>query len=286
MFATDKSNAILGTDASQTGIFPMGDDMQVFIDDLYRSSDLIFIEEMDDWKGIKLRRYGINPDDMKSSAEDPSQADFFQFGLFGMENMTTAAGFPLFATKPHFLDGDSKLKTGVSGLNPTRDIHDTFVDFEPITGVCFRASKRLQTNTIIEDWKLPDFELSLAAKEFLKKEMPDLLAVAECLGISADWSKMAPRTFLPYSWADESVEYSDQDAEDFKTQVYGTQDLADSLAIYLAIGAGSVFVCALWGWAYAKIVARDEKMEMEMVGGKAGDGRPGAAGNRGVSVRF
>ena len=287
MFATDEANAIIGTDASQTGIFPMGDYVQVFIDDLYRSSNLIFVKEMDDWHGVKLRRYGIDPEDMKSAEQKASQADFYQFGLYGMENMTTAAGFPLFATKPHFLDGDPALAKGVRGMNPAVDEHDTFVDFEPLTGVTFRASKRLQVNTIVEDWKLPIFNLGLGPLELaeLKKKSPELYNVLECLSVPSSWSAMPAQTFVPYSWADETVEYSAQDAEDFKTQVYGTQDLADSAAIYLAIGAGTTFLCAIWGIAYANIIKREERKEIELVNEGRGGAFAAAAG-KAQSVRF
>jgi len=146
MFKTQEATVIMGTDATQTGEFPMGDYLQVFISDLYRSSQLKFEGTQDDWHGVKLRRYGIDDRDLESADVNASQADFFQFGVQGMENMSVAAGFPLFATKPHFLDGDDSLLTGVVGMNPNKEHHDTYVDFEPITGVAMRVAKRLQVS--------------------------------------------------------------------------------------------------------------------------------------------
>jgi hypothetical protein len=167
MWANPDATVIAGTDATQTGEFPMKDDIQVFISDLYRSSKLKYFGDKDDFHGITLRRYGIDPIDLENAFANVSQADFFQWGYKGMENMSVAAGLPLFATKPHFLDGvreggreegggggiltnalhsqqDPDLVNGVAGMNPSEDAHDTYVDFEPITGVAFRAAKRLQ----------------------------------------------------------------------------------------------------------------------------------------------
>jgi hypothetical protein len=110
MFNGERANVIDGTDASQTGDIPFSDDyFQVFISDLYRSSKLKFVGEMNDWNGVTLRRYGIDPNDLLNADHLPGQEDFYQFGFDGLENMTNAAGFPLFASKPHFLDGDPEL---------------------------------------------------------------------------------------------------------------------------------------------------------------------------------
>jgi hypothetical protein len=284
MFATDDANVIIGTDGTQTGQFPMKDDIQVFIDDLYRSSKLTFKGERDDFHGITLRRYGIDDRDLDNAATNASQADFYQFGYKGIENMTTAAGFPLFASKPHFLDADERLIDGVGGMNPNREHHDTFVDFEPITGVTFRAAKRLQVSTLYTPWDLPVFEVGLAVKEALKVAgHQDLVDVLNCLEVEVNYAKMnggdeesesesesegegegenetANATYIPYGWADEYNTFTDDDADEFKDQVYGTQALAASLAIYCGIASGGLFIMAGFGLLYRRKV-RNEMLE-------------------------
>jgi len=71
----------------------------------------------------------------------------------------------LFASKPHFLDGDAWLREQVNGLEPVRELHDTIVDVEPITGnhtteesglnveslgLPLRANERLQISAHIQ----------------------------------------------------------------------------------------------------------------------------------------
>jgi len=39
---------------------------------------------------------------------------------------------PVVLSKPHFLDGDESLRTNVKGMKPNREIHDFFIDVEPV----------------------------------------------------------------------------------------------------------------------------------------------------------
>ena len=182
-----------------------------------------------DWEGITLRRYGIDPKDLLNANADPGQADFYQFSYNGLENMTTAAGFPLFASKPHFYDADDVLLLGVEGMNPSQEHHDTYVDFEPITGVAMRAAKRLQINNVI--FPLPTVEGGAVEDYELKKHFPDYADVFDCL--EQDWTGIN-EAYVPYAWTDEHYAYSDDDAGEFKELVYGTQDLAASISLWSA----------------------------------------------------
>ena len=47
-------------------------------------------------------------------------------------------------TAPHFWNADSNLVTQMNGVKPDRELHDTFLDIEPITGVALSAHKRIQ----------------------------------------------------------------------------------------------------------------------------------------------
>ncbi|CAG7827645.1 unnamed protein product, partial [Allacma fusca] len=38
---------------------------------------------------------------------------------------------PFVFSKPHFLDGDRRLVEGVEGLSPSRELHDSKMEFEP-----------------------------------------------------------------------------------------------------------------------------------------------------------
>ena len=47
-------------------------------------------------------------------------------------------------TAPHFWNADENLVTQMNGVKPDRELHDTFLDIEPITGVALSAHKRIQ----------------------------------------------------------------------------------------------------------------------------------------------
>ncbi|GMI51946.1 hypothetical protein TeGR_g11838 [Tetraparma gracilis] len=275
MWANPDATAIAGTDATQTGEFPMKDDIQVFISDLYRSSKLKYFGDKDDFHGITLRRYGIDPIDLENAFANVSQADFFQWGYKGMENMSVAAGLPLFATKPHFLDGDPDLVNGVAGMNPSEDAHDTYVDFEPITGVAFRAAKRLQVATEFTHWKLPVFKAGTVVKEALKlKGLAELVDILDCLETDAGYAQVPGEnaTYIPYGWADEYYTFSDDDADEFKASVYGTQDLAAQIAIYCGVAAGVGLLAVLTLAGHRKWVRGEAEQDMREMMERERDG--------------
>ena len=104
MWATDWANRISGTDCS---LFPREvrqDRIECFIDDIYRSSYVEF-KQHHDVSGVSTRSYGLIMDDMKNNSVVPTNWQWYQFGASGMSNFTSAAGVPMFASKPHFLDG-------------------------------------------------------------------------------------------------------------------------------------------------------------------------------------
>ncbi|GMH63395.1 hypothetical protein TL16_g03699 [Triparma laevis f. inornata] len=260
MFNGYEANKIEGTDATQSGDLPVrGDYMQVFISDLYRSSRLKYFGDVDDWHGITLRRYGIDPTDLLNADSDPSQADFYQFAYNGMENMSTAAGFPLFASKPHYLDADDEALLSVVGMNPDPKLHDTYVDYEPNTGVAMRAAKRLQINTVL--YPLPVLRSGTVENYELRKHWPNYTDVFDCLEMVTDGTQ---ETYTPYAWTDEFYTYSDDDADEFKDVVLGTQNLAVAVSIYSAIAAGTFFVCFGWTYLYRKKVKREERESLAL----------------------
>ena len=53
-------------------------------------------------------------------------------------------GIPIIMTAPHFWNADKDLVTQMNGVKPDRELHDTFLDIEPITGVALSAHKRIQ----------------------------------------------------------------------------------------------------------------------------------------------
>ena len=53
-------------------------------------------------------------------------------------------GAPIIMSAPHFYNGATELANAVDGMNPNKDLHDTILDLEPITGIALNAHKRIQ----------------------------------------------------------------------------------------------------------------------------------------------
>ena len=241
LFATAAASKIVGSDASMTGQIPVNQaTMPVFISDIYRSCELQYQSTVNDFYSLPLRRYVLDNGDMESAANVPSQSDYYQFGVRGLENMSKVAGFPLFASKPHFLDGDISLIENIDGVTPERNLHETFVDYEINTGVAMRAAKRLQVNTLLEDWDLPTFVCG--EPEIMK--LLNLTALCGCLSVEVDWGGMGGETFLPLMWTSESYSYTEDDANDVSDSIVNTKAFATEMVVVLG-GAGVfvLFVC-------------------------------------------
>ena len=145
-------NDIKGTDGSEFHHMLKEKEDQsltMYVDEVCRSLDLFYSGEEMTWRGITLLPYEINIKDFDNSTMNPSNDGFYQWGPNGLSNMTVLANMLLFMSKPHFLDSEKSLLDAVDGIQPYREIHDTFLAVEPITGMTFRAFKRLQINTRI-----------------------------------------------------------------------------------------------------------------------------------------
>jgi hypothetical protein len=64
--------------------------------------------------------------------------------------LTALIGAPLIASLPHFYLADNEYQTGVTGLNPTKEKHEIFSIFDPVSVSC-----RL-TYSHLPDAKFPD----------------------------------------------------------------------------------------------------------------------------------
>ena len=86
--------------------------------------------------GLNLLQFGLPKDELVSSMQDPG---FYANGPDGVLNLTAVSPehLPFFASKPHFLDADPGYRENVSGMHPDRSKHDSFLDVEPLTGICY-----------------------------------------------------------------------------------------------------------------------------------------------------
>lgn len=203
-FATDLANRIDGGDGQMFAAPMTSDKVQMYIPDIYRTLFMEHTGDHDQWHDVKLRRYQLQLKDLQNVTENPEEAwQYFNFGPSGMENLTLAAGLPSFASKPHFLDGAAELQTAVLGVNARREIHDTFLDIEPNTGMLANVHKRLQLNYQMNNINLPEVTPeAVAAANLLcesKNVSCDGLDMAmQCLAVPSNWQFFGDRVFMPY----------------------------------------------------------------------------------------
>ena len=90
---------------------------------------------MDDKKlyDITVYRFALPKDELISANQDPG---FYANGPNGLLNLTAVfeENAPVFASKPHFLDAAPGYQDNVTGMEPDRSLHDSYLDVEPITG--------------------------------------------------------------------------------------------------------------------------------------------------------
>ncbi|KAL0267641.1 UNVERIFIED_CONTAM: hypothetical protein PYX00_009850 [Menopon gallinae] len=132
--------------------------------------------------------------------------------------MTPCVGAPVVITFPHFYMGDESFSEYVQ-LEPNKQLHETFVEVEPISGIPFLGSKRVQFN--IEVKAIPDMEFM---------------------------SNLTPGLF-PVLWVEESMELP----ESFSSQLSGLLTLHSYIGVagFTAIAAATVILIAA-GVCYVK----------------------------------
>ena len=128
--------------------------IHLFIDSIYRQ--LKFSKTHKDGhvfrRGLLLERYEL---DRGQQLMATSNSIYDQFTTpYGILNLTRAVGFPVLASQPHFFDSDASLQNLVVGLNPRRELHNTYIDVEPRSGQVFTAQERLQFNAVLFNYDL------------------------------------------------------------------------------------------------------------------------------------
>ena len=268
-FATNYANRIHGINGNGFGRPVLTSQVGLFLSEIYRSVYASY-KGNEDWNGVTVRRYGLQPKDLENSTTNPSNAQFYNFGPSGMENTTAAFGIPVFVSFPHFLHGDTRLVSAVEGLNPNEDVHDSIFDVEPQTGLPTLAHKRLQVNYQMIDKILPQTNPSntilvneicanisniietLAQYDIYTKNITSLSCnmtlfndLFTCFNTKAEWNMYNGEIFFPYGWVDESFQLPNSDAEDIKNSLYLIDNIGVLIQFWFLIIAGILFTIIL-----------------------------------------
>ncbi|KAG2441772.1 hypothetical protein HXX76_003385 [Chlamydomonas incerta] len=258
---------VRGTDAFQfrPGL-QRNESLRVWITELFRSAVLLYKGDVE-LHGVRLYRFEPDPHE-----GDPDACHHQT--IRGLANVTVpsavgpngngsdanaaAHGVRLFMSLPHFCQVDPAVSAALEGVECNRDLHTTFLDVEPNTGVTMRAAKRLQLSSQLSDSARAVLEPAIAAP-----------------------------LLLPVFWAEEASQVSEAQAAAFRGSVYRVQRLAAALRAAVPPAAAAAAALALAAGGAAVAVARRERRQQEQEaegegeGGRAvGDEERGVEGSR------
>ncbi|XP_018111243.2 platelet glycoprotein 4 [Xenopus laevis] len=176
-------------------------------------------------KGIKLYRFVVPDEALASPTKNPDNHCYCKD--FDLSRNCTAAGVldlrtcqggkPIFLSLPHFLYASDFLLDSVSGLKPSKEEHETYVDVEPITGFTMHFAKRLQVNVM-----------------FKPTDKIDVM------------SKLESEFVFPVAWLNETALIGDDSANMFKSSVTTPMKVLEVLRIVLiCIGAVVFLSCSI-----------------------------------------
>ncbi|KAM8907836.1 LOW QUALITY PROTEIN: platelet glycoprotein 4 [Spinachia spinachia] len=225
-FWNDKyCDMINGTDA--TSFAPFVDKetpLYFFSSDICRSVSASFAQSLD-LKGIEVYRFALQQDTLASPTVNPDNRCFCRdpktsrnCTMAGVLDISTCQeGKPIFISLPHFLYGSDYLREAVTGLRPSKEHHETFLDVEPTTGFTLRFAKRIQVNMMYGPSK--DITVLQKVKDY---------------------------TIFPLVWMNETAALDDETAERIKRELISRIQMLDVLWKAL-LGSGVVvfLVCSV-----------------------------------------
>lgn len=211
------ANMLNGTDGTQ---FAPDVDKEnkfyVFSPEICRSVYFKYEQEVT-LKDIKLYRVTVPDNVFKSGDVYPPNKGFcvtpgcLPSGLLNI-SLCQPMNPPVVASPPHFYQSDKSLLEKVHGLKPEKSKHETFLEIEPITGVVMRGAQRVQINIALES-----------------------------VDVLTQTKGSFEKVFLPFMFASETAEITDEKASDFRKKVYTAITLANVFQYGLII-LGAFFI--------------------------------------------
>jgi len=145
-----KANRVGGSDGK---FFTTLDKPQVWLPELVRRADLEDRRDLPvSYRGTKV--FGLSRNTFANSSTFPSNVDYFANyqpnGLLYMGRLLM--NVPVYASKPHFLQGDEDLLLrSVEGVSPADPaIHETIFEVHVETGVSILVAERFQYNVLLK----------------------------------------------------------------------------------------------------------------------------------------
>ncbi|XP_034565846.1 lysosome membrane protein 2c [Notolabrus celidotus] len=154
-WTSDECNMINGTNgASFHPVITKDEMLYTFSSDLCRSIYAVYEEDVS-VKGIPGFRFSPPSEVFANYTVNPANAGFCvpagNCMASGVLNVSVCKqGAPIIMSAPHFYQGDEKFVEDVFGMKPRKELHETIIDINPLTGVIIQAAKRLQINVYVQ----------------------------------------------------------------------------------------------------------------------------------------
>ncbi|EFN65311.1 Scavenger receptor class B member 1 [Camponotus floridanus] len=130
------------------------DTLLFFRKSLCRSERLVRIGEKE-IKGLHTYQYAFLENELDNGAVNPENKCFCRQGhclKSGLIDVTDCYyGFPIALSYPHFYKSDPSLLEAVEGLQPTKDLHESYFFIQPKSGVPVDIAFRFQINMALQD---------------------------------------------------------------------------------------------------------------------------------------
>lgn len=225
-WGSEEANAIYGTDGNNWPTKIDRDDVLVaFVDTAYRRARFVYQKDTT-FENIDAYRFILDPVELLNVTNYPNNKQWFANGYNGLINITKCAlGCPTFLSKARFLDSDQVVLDAIDGdIDPDREIHDTFADIEPRTGLTINIYKRIQINAKIRP-------------------------------IFMTYENVTDPIYMPITWIEESGYITHDLAKDFRHTVYTVEDSAEVMG-WLGAVLAALFGAMALGLIIAVLVHR------------------------------
>ncbi|KAH0550224.1 scavenger receptor class B member 1-like isoform X1 [Cotesia glomerata] len=121
---------------------------------LCRSAKMVRTGEKD-VKGLHTYKYKFMDNELDNGAKNPDNKCFCREGKCLQEGLIDVTdcyyGFPIALSYPHFYESDASLLEKVEGLEPKKDIHESYFYIQPKSGLPVDLAFRFQINMALQD---------------------------------------------------------------------------------------------------------------------------------------
>ncbi|XP_064607931.1 lysosome membrane protein 2-like [Liolophura sinensis] len=220
-WTTDQANQINGTAGTMYPPFVKKEDiLYLFSSDIGRSVYGTYTQDQNLYD-IELLRFVPPKAVFENHTLNPANTGFcVPVGTCldsGVLNISVfKQGAPVVMSQPHFLAGAQKYISGVEGMHPNQEEHQTFFDVEPTTGVVMNVAKRLQVNVYLQH-----------------------------IPFITDLEKITKPILFPVVWVNESATITQKTASAFKKQVQDPMKLTKALEYTLIIVGVAMIIFVL-----------------------------------------